>query len=237
MNYKGQSNRNGSSGKKPLWNNRVARRVTLLSALVITTQFAVPAEAATTIHVNRTAFEAELVSSFTDTYGVDSGYSGSFAVLSNAAMSAVAGQTQYITTGFNNLNIVGTGYYCAGCNGSFTLDFTGTSYTRNGGVYGAGVDILFNAGGYHDALVSFGDGSSALYNLAAGQSFWGITSSSGIARISFGPNGQSTQSGSFGIDNLSIGSVPEPGTWMLLIAGFGMVGFGLRRRPLGVTPG
>ena len=222
------------NSKSP-WNGRVARRVALLSALVITTQVAVKAEAAATIHASRAGFEAELVSSFTDTYGVDSGYPGSFAILSNAAMSAVAGQTKYTSTGFNNINIVGFGTYCAGCNGSFTLDFTSTSYTKNGGVYGAGLDIRNNLNGFHDALVSFGDGSTSLYDLAEGSGFWGITSSAGISSISFGPNGGTTQSGYFDIDNLTIGAVPEPATWLLLVAGFVMVGFGIRRRPVGVT--
>lgn len=216
-------------------NKQVARRVALLSALVISTQVAVRAEAATTIHLNRAAFEAGLVSSFTDTYGPELGYPASFGILSNAAMSAIVGQTKYTTTGFNNLNIVGFGYYCAGCNGSFTLDFTDTSFTRNGGVFGVGFDIRFNSGGLYDALVTFADGGTLLYDLTAGLGFWGITSSTGIATIAFGPGGGSSQAGSFGIDNLSIGAVPEPGTWMLLVAGFGMVGFGLRRRPLGVT--
>ncbi len=216
-------------------NKEVARRVALLSALVISTQVAVRTEAATTIHANRAAFEAELVSSFTDTYGAELGYPTSLSILSNAAMSAVVGETKYTSTGFNNLNIVGFGYYCAGCNGSFKLDFTDTSFTKDGGVFGAGFDIRFNSGGSYDALVTFADGSTQLYDLTAGLGFWGITSNVGVATIAFGPGGNSSQSGSFGIDNLSIGAVPEPGTWMLLVAGFGMVGFGLRRRPVGVT--
>ena len=216
-------------------NKQVARRVALLSALVISTQVAVRAEADTTIHSNRAAFQAELASSFTDTYGAELGYPTGLNILTNAAMSAIAGETKYTTTGFNNLNIVGFGYYCAGCNGSFKLDFTDTSFTKDGGVFGAGFDIRFNSNAYYDALVTFADGSSTLYDLTAGLGFWGITSSLGVASISFGPNGNSSMSGNFGIDNLTIGAVPEPGTWVLLVAGFGMVGFGLRRRPVGVT--
>lgn len=216
-------------------NKQVARRITLLSALVISTQIAMPSQAATTIHATRTAFQAELVSSFTDSYGAELGYPTGLNILSNAAMSAIAGQTAYTTTGFQNLNIVGFGYYCAGCNGSFTLDFTNTSFTKDGGVYGAGFDIRFNANGFYDARVNFADGSSTLYDLTAGLGFWGITSDLGIASIAIGPGGNPSQAGSFGIDNLSIGAVPEPATWALLVAGFGMIGVGLRRRPVGVT--
>lgn len=216
-------------------NNKVARHVVLLSALVISTQVAVRAEAATTIHATRAAFQSELTSSFTDSYGAELGYPTGLHILSNAAMSAIAGQTKYTTTGFNNLNIVGFGYYCAGCNGSFKLDFTDTSFTRNGGVYGAGFDIRFNSNAFYDALVTFADGSTTLYDLTAGLGFWGITSGTGISSIAFGPSGNTSTAGSFGIDNLTIGAVPEPGTWAMLLVGFGMVGFGLRRRPTGVT--
>ena len=43
-----------------------------------------------------------------------------------------------------------------------------------------------------------------------------------------------TSSNAFEVDNLSIsrniGGVPEPTTWMMMIAGFGLVGVGMRRR-------
>lgn len=43
-----------------------------------------------------------------------------------------------------------------------------------------------------------------------------------------------TTSNAFEVDNLSIsrniGGVPEPTTWMMMIAGFGLVGVGMRRR-------
>ncbi len=216
-------------------NMNVARRVVLLSTLVISTQIAFRADAATMIHASRSVFQSQLGSNFTDTYGAALGYPGSFAILSDAAMSAVVGQTKYQTTGFSNLNIVGMGYYCAGCNGSFKLDFTSTSYTVDGGVYGAGFDIRYNSGGLYDALVTFGNGSTALYQLPGSAGFWGITSDKAIAKIAFGPGGGNSRSGSFGIDNLTIGVVPEPATWMMLITGFGMVGFGLRRRPVQVS--
>jgi hypothetical protein len=37
-------------------------------------------------------------------------------------------------------------------------------------------------------------------------------------------------SGSFEVDNLTIGFVPEPQTWAMLIVGFGLVGVSMRRR-------
>jgi hypothetical protein len=37
------------------------------------------------------------------------------------------------------------------------------------------------------------------------------------------------------LDNISVTAVPEPATWAMLITGFGMVGYGLRRRRATVT--
>jgi len=39
-----------------------------------------------------------------------------------------------------------------------------------------------------------------------------------------------SSSNSFEIDNLAVSAIPEPATWAMLIAGFGMVGFAARRR-------
>ena len=38
---------------------------------------------------------------------------------------------------------------------------------------------------------------------------------------------------SFEFDNLAIRAVPEPATWMMMILGFGAIGFGMRRRSAG----
>jgi len=41
---------------------------------------------------------------------------------------------------------------------------------------------------------------------------------------------QASGGASFEFDNLTIGTVPEPASWALMIAGFAMVGFSMRRR-------
>src|SRR5262249_46797835 len=70
-------------------------------------------------------------------------------VLTNAQMNKVFGETRYTTTGFKNANIVAQNWlafggpgYCAGCNGSFTLDFSHTSVGTSKGVYGVGFDFV-----------------------------------------------------------------------------------------------
>ncbi|MBW4687058.1 MAG: PEP-CTERM sorting domain-containing protein [Komarekiella atlantica HA4396-MV6] len=147
-------------------------------------------------------------------------------------MSGVVGETKYKTTtpfGANGYNLItaqqsGNHAYCAGCNGSFLLDFTQTTVGNALGVFGAGFDILY--GTQYFAQVTFGDDSTQDFSLA-GQNFWGITSEKSIKGIHVGlQGGGATTSGSILIDNLTIGgakSVPEPASVIGILA-FGAFG-------------
>jgi hypothetical protein len=60
----------------------------------------------------------------------------------NAAMTAVLGETSYEALTFQDLNLVGNVFirgdgtnYCAGCNGNFRLSFDSTSFSKHGGAY------------------------------------------------------------------------------------------------------
>src|SRR4029078_417679 len=75
----------------------------------------------------------------TFTVTVDYSNPGYMFIKTDAAMSVVIVETDYMTTGFMNLNIVSGGAYCAGCNGSFQLSFTTTSVGTPAGVHGAGL--------------------------------------------------------------------------------------------------
>jgi len=83
--------------------------------------------AAPTYYNDLPAFQADITSSVTDDYS-NPGYVFN---QNNAVMSAVLGETDYMSTGFNNHNLVpgipAAPYYCAGCNGSFQLSFQTTS--------------------------------------------------------------------------------------------------------------
>jgi hypothetical protein len=94
------------------------------------------AEAATPTYYNDlVTFQGDITSSVTDDYS-NPAY---VFIQDNATMSGVLGETDYMTTGFMNLNIVSGGYYCAGCNGSFQLSFQTTSVGTPVGVHGVGV--------------------------------------------------------------------------------------------------
>ncbi len=79
--------------------------------------------------------------------------------------------------------------------------------------------------------VSFANGASTRQNMGWEQRNFVFTaaSSSTTLRFSADPATSRTSFG-LGLDNVSIAAVPEPGTWMMLLLGFGMIGGALRSR-------
>lgn len=196
-------------------------------AITLTGLLSASAYAAPTFYNNRITFSNQLATSVTDDYSKP-GYVG---IHNNAAMSAVLGETDYTSTGHLNWNLVFGATYCAGCNGSFQLDFTSTSVGNASGVFGVGMDVLSNAG-YH-AFITYGDNSTLDIAVPGRSGFFGITAPELITSIHFGlANRGTTTGGYFQIDNLTIGSagqsVPEPTT--LLLASLALVGVGASRK-------
>ena len=214
---------------------------TLVAVAAAAMLFSSPAQAQFLTYSSRASFESQLGMMVVDDYS-NSGYQS---FQSDAAMNAVRGETRYSSTTFLNWNLVPSGYYCAGCNGSYVMDFQTTSVSSGGlGVYGAGFDF-FNSGSLlQGAFVTFGDGTTANIALPAAtyspRSFFGVTSGKLIAKINIGLTSGvavgSSEDASFGQDNLTIGSigntttVPEPSTVVLLAAGLAGLGFAGRAR-------
>ena len=212
----------------------------------------------------RFAFEATLVTSITDDYSSPGYRAGDVRnqrfvdFHSDANMSAVFGETRYISTSSPDNNIIGgqldgDPYYCTGCNGSYLLDFTATSIGTARGVFGVGLDVLIQDERVlgTTAFVTYGDGTTENFAVPGGPpftttQFWGITDPRLISSIAFGlRNGEANSDGSvqrMAHDNLTIGTqaqvLPEPSA--ILLFGLGLVGLGLtlrRARPAAMRRG
>jgi hypothetical protein len=219
-----------------------------------------------TLFNDRATFQNQLSTFIVDNYENPGYFTGDIFdqeisdVHSNASINRVIGETRYQTTTGSEVIFgypIGTGYnvvferelnhfYCAGCTGSFLLDFTQTSVGNALGVFGVGFDILFNTD--YVAHVTFGNNNEQDFALGnnnepdfslAGSRFFGITSDVGVKSIHVGlANGQPTLSGHIEIDNLTIGSrattVPEPTfiLGLLAVSAFGNCSMQKRKNKL-----
>lgn len=174
---------------------------------------------------NRVAFEAQLNDIVIDgyelpAYSAGGDFGGASKTHTDAQMNAIFGETIYKTTGFLNFNRIlrqnsGNHFYCAGCNGSYELDFTDTSVGTTSGVYGVGLNLIPTEPLYGTiAYVTYGNGTTENIAISEATGFWGITAPLLIAKIHFGGLNGATSKNVFAermaMDNLTIGmSVPE----------------------------
>lgn len=187
-----------------------------------------------TLFGDRTTFQSQLDTFIVDDYenpGYRKGDYSDGPIVdrhSEFSMNSVLGETRYKSTGWSTHIIYSpsgsTRGYCAGCNGSFLLDFSQTSVSNKLGVFGAAFNLL--VGTNYFANVVFGDNSQQDFSLApVGRGFWGITSDKQIKSMHLGlKGGGTTRDGYITIDNLTVGSnsksIPEPASTLgLLILG------------------
>ena len=112
-----------------------------------------------------------------------------------------------------------------------------TTFSFAGGARGAGGIFDLTPGGFGQAL-SFtlnlsGGGTELVPSEIASTvgTFFGFISTNRFDSflITAGSNAGSAET--YTLDNLQFGgAVPEPGTWMLMVVGFGLVGAGMRKR-------
>ena len=85
-----------------------------------------------------------------------------------------------------------------------------------------GSELDFVGAGINEGLIANGNQASADTN---GRVTYTVNGGPLIIGARF-----ASTSNSFEFDDLAIRAVPEPATWMMMILGFGAVGFGMRRR-------
>ena len=139
--------------------------------------------------------------------------------------------------------------------GSSNVDLVGVAYTNS--LPGAMTTTLYGIDAFTDALVRSTNANAGTYtntNLSGGlfetlgfdllaTDFLGfdISGATGLGYFSVGNNfygidlntGSASLIGSLGasgITGISVVPVPEPGTWAMMLLGFGVAGFALRRR-------
>ncbi len=181
---------------------------------------------------------------FLQTYGDQAGLDVSYQSMDGPGNSTVGYQgLRYWGGSYGNLSGVawgGTAFNSGVPEITFTLTQPGTirlnslqyagwpntSRPTEFRIYDLNYNLLFNSG----AVSAPGTGNSTIA-LNTGNS-------SGL-RLQWGPDGFNA-----GIDNLSfslnepLGAVPEPATWLMMIAGFGLIGGMMRRKEkLGVSFG
>jgi hypothetical protein len=132
----------------------------------------------------------------------------------------------YSLTGFELFNTHNGNYGDRGT-GAFTIiggnsisDLGGGNFTLTGTTF-----ILANG------TLSASPVSGAL----AGQNFASLNNGA-FRYLQFLPTGVASANGAccgsnvYGLNELRVSAVPEPATWAMMLAGFGLMGFGLRRR-------
>jgi hypothetical protein len=109
-------------------------------------------------------------------------------------------------------------------------------FLTQGGTFTSAEFNLFNAlAGTTSVAISINGGTAQNFTLGNGQNFFGIQATGGdvISSISFNANG-------LGVADLrqvrvgGVNAVPEPGTWAMMLLGFGAIGYSMRRRKTGV---
>ena len=149
-----------------------------------------------------------------DVYG-GAGGTGKYAAVTTGASSTLT---------FSGAPVTYFGFYASAIDGGSSIQvFNGTTL-----VYTKSMPFVPVAAG------NFGnpDAPFAGQNATQAYAFFNFASDTPITSIVFtqAAGGGNFEFDNFTVNNAVVGNVPEPASWALMIAGFAMVGFSMRRR-------
>lgn len=197
-------------------------RTLLVTALAATTALAAPAHAVTT-HSSLASWQSSVSS-----YSEDTSYGSNFADISSLTLESGASLNFSSAV---NIRTIGSGW------GTWSGGYTGQVLYTNGsssltGAFTSAVDSFGffsepNPFSIHNFTLTLSDGSSVngSFDGTSGAGFLGWTGA-GITGFTISSDVD------FAIGDFFVGTsaIPEPATWLTMIAGFGLVGIAVRRR-------
>ena len=210
---------------------------TALAALIASTA---PAQAAITIYTSLAAFNAATSAQGTDTF---TGFSISSSTPSpiNRTAGAYGYQGTVSTTSFFGAGTTANPWLSTNtATDTMTFGlFTGGVQAAGGNFFGSNISGLFTAGDITIvATDSLGATSTQTIVGATTSSFLGFVSTANMVNVTV--TSVQPQTGFLWptLDNFVLAKraggvgpiVPEPGTWLMMVAGFGLVGGAMRRR-------
>lgn len=118
----------------------------------------------------------------------------------------------------------------------FSVLINGTAYSN----FPSGVDAQFTSSNGSSGLLNFTSGNETVFSFnltnlfsAAGRPPAGGLTETNATQFTYNGSQITIDPGSPGtlaVTEAAIAAVPEPSTWLLMLVGFGAVGYGLRRR-------
>ncbi len=203
--------------------------MTMRHHIAIVAAFAIgTAATAATTYTSESAFHAAAGGGLSfESFESPSSVTGTSVTLADVTFSCINGGSTYCPGFFGVRSLNATD----GVQTVYGASPDSLVFTFNSPITHFGIDVIdFGTVGASDLTIDWGNGSEVLYSSYSGGGvlFAGVIDSMGFTTVTFTA---SAPADGIDFDRLFYkGTVPEPATWALLIAGFGLVGIAARRQ-------